>query len=81
MPLALARNRRRSLVTLSPRYELVIGAFGDVVPGTHEGAWNFVNDACTVPAIGVFSDCSLTTSAASFLRSRSTATGSWRIST
>ena len=36
-----------------------------------------MNDACTFLAMGVFSDSSLTTSAASFLRSRSTGAGSW----
>ena len=41
-------------------------------------AWNFVNDACTFRAMGVFSDSSLMTSAASFFRSRSTGTGSWQ---
>src|SRR5262249_14143836 len=40
-------------------------------------AWNFVNDACTFLAMDVFSDSSLTTSVASFLRSRNTGTGSW----
>ena len=58
----------------------MVGAFGDAVPGA-DSAWNFVKDACTFRAMGVFSDSSLTTSAASFLRSRSTGTGNWRIST
>src|SRR5712692_11741144 len=39
VPPALARNLRRSVITLpsSHRDELMVGAFGDVVPGTHEG--------------------------------------------
>src|SRR5215831_7194288 len=44
-------------------------------------AWNFVNDAWTFLAMGLFSDSSLATSVASFLSSRSTGVGSWRIST
>ena len=44
-------------------------------------AWNFVKDACTFLAMGVFSDSSLTTSVASFLRSRSTGAGSGSTST
>src|SRR5258705_12424328 len=38
-PPAFAMNRRRSVVTLSPsdRHELMVGAFGDVVPRAHEG--------------------------------------------
>src|SRR6266545_7533782 len=37
-PLAFAMNLRRSVVTLpsSPRHELMVGALGDVIPGTHE---------------------------------------------
>ena len=44
-------------------------------------AWNFVKDAWTFRAMGLFSDSSLTTSDATFLRSRSTEAGNWRIST
>src|SRR5216683_6717917 len=37
-PPAVAMNLRRSVVTLasSHRYELVVSAFGDVIPGTHQ---------------------------------------------
>src|SRR2546428_8541726 len=37
-PPAVAMNLRRSVITLpsSPRDELMVGAFGDVVPGAHE---------------------------------------------
>src|SRR5712692_2975686 len=43
-------------------------------------AWNFAKEECTFRAMGVFSDSSLTTSAASFLRSRSIGVGSWSTS-
>src|SRR5215470_6939881 len=38
-PLAVRMNLRRSLVTLpsSARHELVIGTFGDAIPGTDQG--------------------------------------------
>src|SRR5438046_10248587 len=37
-PLAVVINLRRPVITLpaSPRHELMIGAFGDVVPGAHQ---------------------------------------------
>src|SRR6266446_2180600 len=37
-PLVFARNLRRSFITLpsSPRHELMVGAFGDAIPGTHQ---------------------------------------------
>ena len=44
-------------------------------------AWNFVKEAWTFLAMGLFSDSSRTTSAANFLRSRSIGAGNWRIST
>src|SRR5713226_1908638 len=38
VPLAFARNLRRSVITLptSHRHELMVGAFGDAVPRTHQ---------------------------------------------
>src|SRR5213078_966529 len=37
-PPAFAMNLRRSVIppSSSPRHELMVGAFGDVVPGTHQ---------------------------------------------
>src|SRR5947209_20563343 len=37
-PLAVAMNLRRSVIPppSSPRHELMVGAFGDVVPGAHQ---------------------------------------------
>ena len=37
-PLAATRNLRRSVITLASSHchELVVGAFGDVVPGAHQ---------------------------------------------
>src|SRR5262245_42781314 len=38
IPPTCAMNRLRSVITAPlPRHELVVGAFGDVVPGTHQG--------------------------------------------